>query len=92
LAHVGFVDKAARPRYGIGLPRAAKKRKADGEGFEAITQNDNPAKHLRHLPIQGEAESEAVYADSDLKLVIDTWLALPVAIKAGILAMVRSGP
>ena len=45
---------------------------------------------------QGGAESGALGAreaplDADLAAVVDAWPALPDAIKAGILAMIRSG-
>jgi hypothetical protein len=64
--------------------------KADGEGFDAVSLTACAAKGLRQSPNQGEAESEAVCPDSDLKAVIAAWPVLPDAIKAGILAMVRT--
>jgi len=45
---------------------------------------------LRQSQIRGEAESEAVCPNSDLKTIIDAWPALPYVIKVGILAMVRT--
>ena len=65
-------------------------RKADGEGFEAVSVNGNADNSLQKSANQGEAESEAVWPDSDLKAVVEAWPSLPAAIKAGILALVRA--
>ncbi len=61
------------------------------EGLEPVAQN--PTKTVRSA--NSAAESGAVGADSspispELAEVIDAWEALPKAIKAGILAMVRA--
>jgi hypothetical protein len=61
---------------------------ADGEGFDAISVSACPANTLPQSQNQGEAESEAVCPDSELKAVVDAWPTLPTAIKAGILAMI----
>jgi hypothetical protein len=62
---------------------------ADGEGFEAVSPTAWAADRLRQPPIAGEAKSEAVCPDSDLRTVIEAWPTLPRPIKAGILAMIR---
>jgi hypothetical protein len=67
-----------------------KQEAADGEEFEPDSLTACAANSLPQSPNQGEAESEAVCHDSDLKAVVDGWSALPEAIKAGILAMVRA--
>jgi len=59
-------------------------------GFEAISLTPCPVNSLPQSSNQGEAESEAVWPDSDLKAVVDAWPALPEAIRVGILAMIRA--
>ncbi len=63
---------------------------AFGEGFDTPSVTARPTKGLQQSQKQGEAESEALLLDYELKAVIDARAALPFAIKAGILALVRS--
>jgi hypothetical protein len=68
---------------------------AVGEGFDTVSLTANSANSLQQTPNEGEAESEAVWANcgpmkADLAAVVDAWSMLPEAIKAGILAMVRA--
>jgi hypothetical protein len=78
------------------VQRRAKRRetpqvvKADGEGFDADSVTSCIANSLSQSQDSGEAESEAVSGDSGLRAVVDAWPALPAAIKAGILAMIRA--
>jgi hypothetical protein len=64
--------------------------RADGEGFEPLSLNDYHAKRLPQSQNASEAESEALCPDSDLHAVVEAWPALPEAIKARILAMIRT--
>jgi len=70
-------------------------RKAVGEGFERVFTTTIAANSLQQSPIQGEAESEAVWPnsgplDAGLAAVVEAWPKLPEPIKAGIVAMVRA--
>jgi hypothetical protein len=67
-----------------------KAKKADGEGFEPINVTPCGAIGLRQVQNPIEAESEADILDSELTTILNAWPALPQAIKAGILAMVRA--
>ena len=65
------------------------------EGFDAVSVTPFPDNGLRQSPKQGEAESEAVFAnsipiDADLAAVVEAWQTLPEPIKAGILAMIQA--
>lgn len=63
---------------------------ADGEGFERNSLNTLSDSSLAQSEKRGEAESEAVWPDSDLKAVVDAWPSLPEAIRAGIVALIRA--
>ena len=62
----------------------------DGEGFEPVSVTGLSGNKLGPSPKQGEAESEAVPPDTDLRAVVEAWPGLPGTIKTGILAMVRA--
>lgn len=68
--------------------RPASTTKADGEGFDGHSLTDCSPNTLLQSQKQGEAESEAVCLDSELKAVVDAWPKLPEMVKAGILAMI----
>ena len=79
-------------------------RRAEGKGLEPSTGKPAPdfeSVGNREIPeknglfafgaaVGAAAKPEMVAIDPDLREVIDAWSALPDAIKAGILAMVRA--
>jgi len=69
--------------------------KADGEGFEPAPKTSRKQGVADESGAESSAESGALDAenglkDPDLGAIIDAWPGLPDAIKAGILAMVRT--
>lgn len=60
---------------------------ANGEGCVAVSVGGEEGNDLGQSPISSEAESEAVFGDVGLEALAEAWPTLPVAIKAGRLAM-----
>src|SRR5690349_19251435 len=57
--------------------RALSQLQADGEGFEPVSPTPYVSGRLLRSSKTGEAESEAVCLDSELKAVVEAWSFLP---------------
>jgi len=87
-------------RNGSPLPRrtqvlSERSESKDRAGTEPASVSDYITKDLQNSPSSTNAESGAVsasvvFSDSELQTVVAAWPSLPKAIKAGIVAMVKS--
>ena len=64
-------------------------------GLESDSTTPNLTSHLRQSPTEGAAQSgahatEPRRLDPDLLMLVERWAALPEALRAGIVAMVRA--